>query len=162
MLCYIKRAEKFFAIYLADVIGHVYNRSIKKTDRQGQRHTAYECMQKKDRNMLENSNLVEGKDAKELDRLIAEYQDITAKLADLDTSKKQVLTRIFELAQVGTNETGKFVFNVCENAGRESLSLKSLKEQAPELFKRISGMGLVSIGNSYLTVRGIKLKGDRA
>ena len=112
--------------------------------------------------MLENSNLVEGKNAKELDRLIQEYQDITVKLADLDKSKKQVLEKIFELAQVGTNETGKFVFNVCENAGRESLSLKSLKEQAPELFKRISGMGLVSIGNSYLTVRGIKLKGDRA
>lgn len=111
--------------------------------------------------MLENSNLIEGKNAKELEKLLVEYQSITAQLADLDKSKKQVLERIFELAQVGTNETSKFVFNIVENAGRESLSLKSLKEQAPELFKKISGMGLVSIGNSYLTVRGIKLKGDR-
>ena len=111
--------------------------------------------------MLENSNLIDGTQAKELNRLLAEYQDITAKLADLDTTKKEVLKRIFELSQIGINETNKFVFNVVDNKGRESISLKSLREDYPELFRKVSGVGLISIGENYKTVRGIKLKGDR-
>lgn len=112
--------------------------------------------------MLENSNLIEGEKAKEVDRLLKEYQDVTAKLSDLETTKKATLKRLFELASVGVNETGKFVFNVSQVAGRKSIFIKSLQEQAPDLFSRISGLGLVSIGEDYLTVRGIKLKGDRA
>jgi hypothetical protein len=112
--------------------------------------------------MLENSNLLEGSVAKRVNELIAEYQDITAKAKDLETSKKNVLAELFELAEVGINETGKFVFNVVENKGRVSIAPKKLQEQAPELYGQISGMGLLSIGEDYLTVRGIKLKGDRA
>ena len=111
--------------------------------------------------MLENSNLIEGAQAKELNKLLQEYTDLTAKLADLDKSKKQVLEQIFALAQVGTNETNKFIFNVINNKGRESLSLKTLREDYPDLFKRVSGAGLITLGNDYLTLRGIKLKGDR-
>lgn len=111
--------------------------------------------------MLENSNLIEGQEAKELDKLLTDYQAVVAQLNDLDTTKKNILKRIFELATVGVNETGKFVFNVSEVAGRKSISVKSLQEQAPELFSKVSGLGLVSIGENYLTVRGIKLKGDR-
>ena len=111
--------------------------------------------------MLEHSNLIEGNNAKEVNKLLAEYQDITAKLADLDKSKKEVLTKLFELAELGTNETNKFIFNVVNNSGRKSISVKNLSEQAPDLFGKISGLGLVSIGEDYLTVRGIKLKGER-
>lgn len=112
--------------------------------------------------MLENSNYLDGKVAKEVDTLIAEYEDITAKVKDLETSKKQVLERLFELVKVGVNETNKVCFNIVENKGRVSIAPKKLQEQAPEIYGAITGMGLVSIGEDYLTVRGIKHKGDRA
>lgn len=112
--------------------------------------------------MLENSNLLEGKVAKEVEVLISEYEDIKAKANDLEISKKKVLARIFELAEVGTNETGNIVFNVTVNKGRVSIPPKKLQEQAPELFGKISGLGLVSVGEDYKTVTGIKHKGARA
>ena len=115
----------------------------------------------KDKTMLENSNLLSGKTAKEVDTLIAEYEDITAKVKDLETTKAQVLSRLFELVEVGVNETSNVVFNICENKGRISIAPKKLQEQAPELYGQISGLGLISVGNDYLTVRGIKHKGDR-
>ena len=112
--------------------------------------------------MLENSNLLSGSVAKEVEKLIAEYEDITAKVKDLETSKKAVLEKLFAITEKGVNETSNLVFNIVENKGRVSIAPKKLQEQAPELYGMISGMGLVSIGEDYLTVRGIKHKGDRA
>ena len=111
--------------------------------------------------MLDNSNLIDGQQAKELNKLLTDYQSVVSKLNDLDATKKDILKRIFELSQIGINETNKFVFNVVDNKGRESISLKSLREDYPELFRKVSGVGLISIGENYKTVRGIKLKGDR-
>ena len=111
--------------------------------------------------MLENSNLLSGTVAKEVDKLIAEYEDITAKVKDLETSKKAVLEKLFTLTEKGVNETSNIVFNIVENKGRVSIAPKKLQEQAPEIYGVISGMGLVSIGEDYLTVRGIKHKGTR-
>ena len=112
--------------------------------------------------MLENSNLLSGTVAKEVEKLIAEYEDITAKTKDLETSKKAVLSRLFEITEKGVNETSKVVFNIVENQGRVSIAPKKLQETAPQIYAEISGMGLVSIGENYLTVRGIKHKGARA
>ena len=112
--------------------------------------------------MLENSNLLSGSTAKEVDKLIAEYEDITAKAKDLETSKKAVLQRLFEITTTGVNETSNVVFNICENKGRVSIAPKKLQEQAPEIFGQISDMGLISVGEDYKTVRGIKHKGNRS
>ena len=112
--------------------------------------------------MLENSNLLEGSKAKRVNELLQDYQDVSAKIKDLETTKKNVLAELFELADVGINETGKFVFNIVENKGRQSIAVSKLQENAPDLFGKISGMGFVTVGNDYLTVRGIKLKGDRS
>lgn len=112
--------------------------------------------------MLENSNLLSGKIAKEVDGLIKEYEDLTAKIKDLELSKKAVLDRLFEITEKGINETNNIVFNIVENKGRVSIAPKKLQEQAPELYGEISGLGLISIGESYLTVRGIKHKGVRS
>ena len=111
--------------------------------------------------MLENSNLIEGQDAKEVNELLAEYEDIKARANDLETSKKRVLTRLFELAKIGPNETNKYFFKKNDNKGRLNVSVKKLQEQAPDLFGQISDLGLVSVGENYLTITGIKLKGDR-
>jgi hypothetical protein len=111
--------------------------------------------------MLENSNLIEGKTAKRVNELLKDYQAVTAQLVDLETSKKAILKELFELAPVGVNETNLFTFKVSEQAGRQSLSLKSLQESAPELFGRVSALGLISVGENFKTVRSIKLKGDR-
>ena len=112
--------------------------------------------------MLENSNLIEGKQAKELDKLLTDYQAVVAQLNDLDTTKKNILKRIFELAEVGTNETSKFVYSKGLVNGRQSISVKSLQEQAPDLYGKISGLGLISVGQDYYVIRGIKLKGERS
>ena len=112
--------------------------------------------------MLENSNLLSGTVAKEVDKLIAEYEDISAKAKDLEISKKAVLEKLFALTEKGINETSNVVFNICENKGRVTIAPKKLQEQAPELYGQISGMGLVSVGDDYLTVRGIKHKGERS
>ena len=111
--------------------------------------------------MLENSNLLEGKTAKRVNELIKDYQDITSKLTDLETSKKKVLAELFELAPLGVNETNLFTFKVLEQAGKQSLSLKNLQESAPDLFGKVSALGLISVGENFKTVRSIKLKGDR-
>ena len=113
--------------------------------------------------MLENSNLLSGTVAKEVDKLIAEYEDISAKAKDLETSKKAVLQRLFEITTTGVNETSNVVFNICENKGRVSVAVSKLKDRAPELWEKVrQTMGVVSIGDDYLTVRGIKHKGTRA
>ena len=112
--------------------------------------------------MLENSYLHESVQAKEIDSLLKEYQDITARLADLDESKKRVLERLFELSQEGKNETSKFVYSKGLVNGRQSISVKNLQEQAPDLYGKISGLGLVSVGKDYYVIRGIKLKGERS
>ena len=112
--------------------------------------------------MLENSNLIEGQNAKEVNRLVAEYQDITAKLQDLEKTKKETLAKLFELTEIGTNETNKFVFNVVDNNGRQTISIKTLTEKAPELFNLIETQGFVNVGENFKTIRGIKLKGQRA
>ena len=112
--------------------------------------------------MLENSNLIDGKNAKRVNELLQEYQDISAKTKDLETSKKKVLSELFDLTEVGVNETSKFVFNIVENKGRISIAPKKLQEQAPDIYGTISNLGLITVGDDYLTVRGIKLKGDRA
>jgi hypothetical protein len=111
--------------------------------------------------MLENSNLIEGKQAKRVNELLKEYQDITSKLTDLETSKKAVLKELFELVPVGVNETNLFTFKVLEQACRQSLSIKSLQESAPDLFGKVSALGLISVGENFKTVRSIKLKGER-
>ena len=112
--------------------------------------------------MLENSNLLEGKTAKRVNELLKDYQDITTKLSDLETSKKSVLEELFNLTVIGINETNMFTFNIVNNKGKRSIPVAEFEKQAPELFRKISGLGLVNIGNEFKTVRGIKLKGERS
>lgn len=112
--------------------------------------------------MLENSNLIESSRASEVNKLIKEYQDLTIKLADLDESKKQVLEQLFKLTEVGVNETGKYVFNIVLNKGRETIGVKNLKEKAPSIYSLIQEQELVSVGEPFKTIRGIKEKGKRA
>ena len=112
--------------------------------------------------MLENSHLIEGKNAKEVNTLLEEYQDITTKLNDLDTTKKEVLKKLFELTQIGVNETSKYTFKVSEQAGRQSLSLKTLQDKEPTIYAEIQAKGLITQGEGFKKVSSIKLKGDRA
>ena len=111
--------------------------------------------------MLENSNLIEGAVAKEVNELLREYEDIKVKANDLETSKKKILSRLFELAQVGVNETNKYTFKKNDNKGRVNISVKKFQEQAPDLFGQVSDLGLVSVGENYFTITSVKLKGDR-
>ena len=112
--------------------------------------------------MLENSYLHEGLESKEIEKLLKEYQDITTKLADLNETKKRVLDRLQELSQVGVNETRNYVYSVSLVNGKRTISVSELQKNAPELLKRISGLGYLSVGEDYKVIRGIKEKGDRA
>ena len=112
--------------------------------------------------MLENSNLIDGKDGKRVNELIKDYQDITTKLSDLETSKKKVLEELFGLTEVGINETNTFTFNIVNNNGKRSIPVAELEKQEPCLFRKLSGLGFVNVGKEFKTVRGIKLKGERS
>ena len=53
------------------------------------------------------------------------------------------------------------MFKKNDNKGRVNISVKKFQEQAPDLFGQVSNLGLVSVGDNYFTITGIKLKGDR-
>lgn len=108
--------------------------------------------------MLENSNLITGKNAKEVETLIKKYEDVVIQLADLEKTKKEVTTKIFELTEVGINETNNMVFNIVDNKGRETISIKALNENAPDILSELRAKNLVNVGNNYKTIRGIKYK----
>lgn len=112
--------------------------------------------------VLENSKAIEGEKAKEVNKLLEEYQDITTRLSDLDASKKKVLARLYELSIVGVNETTKYSYKVLEQAGRQSISVKALKETEPEIFNTLESKGLVTQGESFKKISSIKLKGSRS
>ena len=112
--------------------------------------------------MLENSYLHEGLESKEIEKLLKEYQDLTVKLTDLDETKKSVLKRLYELSQVGVNETRNYVYSISLVNGRRTISVSELQKNAPELLKRISGLGFLSVGEDYKVIKGIKEKGDRS
>ena len=108
--------------------------------------------------MLENSNLITGKDAKEVETLIKKYEDVSIQLADLEKTKKEVTAKIFELTEIGINETSNLVFNIVDNKGRETISIKSLNENAPDILDELRAKNLVNVGNNYKTIKGIKHK----
>ena len=120
------------------------------------------CKESEKPMVLENSNFINGKQAKEVDTLIKEYQDITARLNDLDTSKKEVLKKLFELSELGVNETLNYTYKVLEQAGRQSLSLKTLQDKEPTIYAEIQEKGLITQGEPFKKVSSIKLKGARS
>lgn len=109
--------------------------------------------------MLQHSILLDGKEGKEVEKLLKEYQKTVTELTDLEKTKREILNKIFELSQEGTNETQNYVFTKSLVSGRKSISVKALQEQAEEIYRKISGLGLVSIGEDYYVIRGIRLKG---
>ena len=112
--------------------------------------------------MLENSNLIQGSNAKLVNKLLKEYQDITIKLSDLDKSKRLVLEQLFKLAEVGVNETSGYAFNVVLNKGRETINVKNLSEQAPKIYNAVKKQNLINISEPYKTIRSIREKGKRS
>ena len=112
--------------------------------------------------MLKNSNYVDGKDGKELTRLIAEYEDITLKMKDLETEKKQIAEKIYAIATVGINETEKVVFSLIQMEGRETISLTDLKKHHEFIYEELDDLNYITCGNPYKVIRNIKHKGSRA
>ena len=106
----------------------------------------------------ENSTRLDGKNAKEVEKLIKEYQDIKIQLQDLEALKKEVTARIFKLTNIGINETSNLVFKVNENEGRETISCSKVKEKEPSIYNMLKEKNLVNKGESYKTITGIKAK----
>ena len=111
--------------------------------------------------MLNESNYVDGKDGKELTRLIAEYEDISLKIKDLETEKRQILSKIYGLSVIGTNETDKVVFNLFQMEGRASVSLAEVKKHDSLLYEELDDGGYINYGEPYKVIRSIKHKGKR-
>lgn len=111
--------------------------------------------------MMNLSNYVDGKDGKELSRLISEYEDISLKIKDLETEKKEVLAKIYNLSVIGTNETDKVVFNLFQMEGRESVSLAEIKKHDGYLYEKLDDGGYINYGEPYKVIRSIKHKGKR-
>lgn len=101
-------------------------------------------------------NVVTGDTACEINVLLSIYEQVKAKENRLAIIKKEVTDRLKELTEYGMNETDKYMFKKVDNKGRLSISVKDFSEQAPELFGKVSSLGLVKMGDNYATFTGIK------
>lgn len=107
--------------------------------------------------MLENSTLINGAQAKELDKLFAEYNDLAIKIKDLTTTRDSIVKRIKELcSESGVYETLDYVLTMAEVAGRVSVDSKVLKEKYPNIFEECS-----KVSNGYLQISSIKQKKNK-
>ena len=109
--------------------------------------------------MLNNSVLVDGKDAKELNKACETYNEISEQIKDLDKSKKQANEIIKNYCtDKGTFETTSYIVKMQYVDGNVTISAREVEQKAPELFKQLLALDLVKIGNGYLKLGSIVKK----
>ena len=109
--------------------------------------------------MLENSKLVDGQDAKELNRACKEYNKVTSEIKDLETTKKKNAEVIKKYCNIGAvHETTEYIVTMAHVEGRVTISASEVEKKAPELFRQLLALDLVKVGDSYLQIKSIKHK----
>lgn len=108
--------------------------------------------------MLTNTKALSTKESKEVEKLIKTYQDLQAQITDLETSKKEVLEKIFKLANEGKNETQNYIFTKAFCNGRITVNIKELEKNHISLYNALNEKNLFNIGKDYWRLTGIKKK----
>ena len=108
--------------------------------------------------MLDNTQIFETAENKELDILLKKYNDLKLTIDDMTKTKNQISDRIKELCgkKGGKYETLNFVFSLIERAGSTSVKAKALMEDYPDLWKLVSkAKGVVSSSKPSLSMGDI-------
>ena len=111
--------------------------------------------------MLENTQIFETAENKELDTLLKKYNDLKVTIDDMTKTKNQIADRIKELCgeQSGKYETLNFVFSLVKRAGSTSIKAKALMENYPKIWEQIGKTkGVVSFSNPSLCMGDIVSK----
>lgn len=109
--------------------------------------------------MLDNSILVDGKDAKELNKACQKYNEVSEQIKDLDKSKKQANEVIKGYCtEKGTFETTEYIIKMQAVEGNVTISAKEVEQKAPDLFKQLVELDLVKVGKGYLKLGSIVKK----
>lgn len=104
--------------------------------------------------MLDNTKIFESAENKELDGLLKDYQDLTAKQKDIKTSLDRITTRIKEICdkQAGTYEIPSYVFAL-NVQNRTSINVETLATKYTDIFSKIP--------YSCLSLKNEELKKDK-
>ena len=109
--------------------------------------------------MLDNSILIDGKDAKELNKACQQYNEVNEQIKDLDKSKKQANEVIKGFCtEKGTFETTEYIIKMQAVEGNVTISAKEVEQKAPDLFKQLIALDLVKVGKGYLKLGSIVKK----
>ena len=89
--------------------------------------------------MLENTNIFESAENKELDTLLRQYNDLKISIKDQQETQKKCADRIKELCnnKGGKYETLNFVFNLIEQAGKSSIDTGLLKHKYEDIWEEL-------------------------
>ena len=113
--------------------------------------------------MLELSKLIDGQQAKELDRMCEQYNDASCIITDNEKLKKQASNFIKSVcSELDTvYETSNYVVTMGHTGSRESVDLKVVKEVAPEIYDLLKAKKLIKNTENTLKLGSVKSKGKR-
>ena len=100
--------------------------------------------------MLDNTQIFETAENKELDTLLRKYSDLKVLIADYTTTQKQCADRIKELCnrKGGKYETLNAVFNLTEREGKTEVDAPKLQAKYSDTWDKIPSDCLsVKVGN---------------
>ena len=113
--------------------------------------------------MLENSKLIDGQQAKELDRMCEQYNDASVIITDNTKLKTEAGNFIKSVcSELDTvYETGNYVVTMGHTGSRESVDLKVVREVAPEIYDLLKAKNLIKVTDNALKLGSVKSKGKR-
>ena len=113
--------------------------------------------------MLETSKLIDGTQARELDRMCEQYNDASVIITDNSKLKTEAGDFIKSVCDEMDTiyETSNYVVTMGHTGARESVDLKVVKEVAPELYDLLKAKKLIKNTESTLKLGSIKSKGKR-
>ena len=105
--------------------------------------------------ILENSNMIDGNEAKELNKALEEYQKLDAQIKDLKKSFDSLKEFILKESANGTNQTLKFAWDIIEKAGSEKVV--SLSKIDSETVEELRAKGYVMETKGSRSINKIRL-----
>ena len=113
--------------------------------------------------MLELSKLVDGQQAKELDRMCEQYNDASSIISDNTKLKSQAADYIKSVcAELDTvYETSNYIVTMGHTGERETVDLKQIKAEYPEMYNFMLEKDLIKVSENTLKLGSIKRKGKR-
>ena len=100
--------------------------------------------------MLDNTQIFETAENKELDALLKKYSDLKVLIADYTTTQKQCADRIKELCNKkgGKYETLNAVFDLVERAGKTEVDTPKLQANYSDIWDKVPSDCLsIKVGN---------------